>query len=63
MNDSHGHAVGDAVLVATADAIRATVRATDLVGRWGGDEFIVLGMGHIEHADALQRPDPEQRPE
>lgn len=53
VNDSHGHAVGDAVLVATADAIRATVRATDLVGRWGGDEFIVLGMGHIEHADEL----------
>ena len=53
VNDTHGHAVGDAVLVATADAIRATVRATDLVGRWGGDEFIVLGMGHIEHADAL----------
>ncbi len=53
VNDSHGHAVGDAVLVATADAIRATVRATDLVGRWGGDEFIVLGMGHIDQADAL----------
>jgi diguanylate cyclase (GGDEF)-like protein len=53
VNDTHGHAVGDAVLVATADAIRATVRATDLVGRWGGDEFIVLGMGHIEQADAL----------
>ena len=53
VNDRHGHAVGDAVLVATADAIRATVRATDLVGRWGGDEFIVLGLGHIERADEL----------
>ena len=53
VNDTHGHAVGDAVLVATADAIRATVRATDMVGRWGGDEFVVLGMGHIDQADAL----------
>lgn len=53
VNDAHGHAVGDAVLVATADAIRATVRATDVVGRWGGDEFVVLGMGHVERADAL----------
>ncbi len=54
VNDKHGHAVGDAVLVATADAIRAALRATDLVGRWGGDEFIVLGMGQVEHADELR---------
>ena len=54
VNDNHGHAVGDAVLVATADAIRAALRATDLVGRWGGDEFVVLGMGQVEHADALR---------
>ena len=54
VNDTHGHAVGDAVLVATADAIRSALRATDLVGRWGGDEFVVLGMGQVEHADALR---------
>ena len=54
VNDTHGHAAGDAVLVATADAIRAALRATDLVGRWGGDEFVVLGMGQVEHADALR---------
>jgi diguanylate cyclase (GGDEF)-like protein len=54
VNDTHGHASGDAVLVATADAIRAALRATDLVGRWGGDEFVVLGMGEVEHADALR---------
>ena len=54
VNDAHGHAVGDAVLVATADAIRETLRATDVVGRWGGDEFVILGMGHIEHADELR---------
>ena len=51
------------MLVATADAIRATVRATDLVGRWGGDEFIVLGMGHIEQADALSDRIRQQRPQ
>lgn len=54
VNDAHGHAAGDAVLVATADAIRATLRATDLVGRWGGDEFVVLGMGHIDQEDGLR---------
>jgi diguanylate cyclase (GGDEF)-like protein len=53
VNDTFGHATGDSVLVATADAIRETVRAADLVGRWGGDEFIVLGMGRGEHADEV----------
>lgn len=42
INDTHGHLAGDAVLAATAAAIRAEVRETDLVGRFGGDEFVVL---------------------
>lgn len=53
VNDAHGHARGDAVLVATAEAIRSAVRASDLVCRWGGDEFIVLGLGRGEHPDDL----------
>lgn len=44
-NDLHGHAFGDAIILATADALRACVRANDLVGRWGGDEFVVIGIG------------------
>jgi len=42
INDSHSHAVGDAVLVAIAATLRRLLRATDLIGRYGGDEFVVL---------------------
>ena len=42
INDRFGHASGDAVLAALADALRDTARASDLVGRLGGEEFAVL---------------------
>lgn len=42
INDTYGHAVGDQVLRAVADIIRKNVRSTDWVGRWGGEEFMVL---------------------
>lgn len=42
INDSFGHAAGDAVLVAVADRVRAQLREEDLVARLGGDEFAVL---------------------
>ncbi len=51
VNDTHGHMAGDAVLVAVADALRAEIRDRDLVGRFGGDEFVVLLTGHDEHRD------------
>jgi diguanylate cyclase (GGDEF)-like protein len=45
VNDTHGHLAGDQVLVAVAGALRAEVRERDLVGRFGGEEFVVLLAG------------------
>jgi diguanylate cyclase (GGDEF)-like protein len=45
VNDESGHSVGDAYLVEAADIIRETIRASDLAGRLGGDEFCVLLLG------------------
>ena len=42
VNDSHGHAVGDVALASVARACSAVLRATDLFGRIGGEEFAVL---------------------
>lgn len=45
VNDNHGHLAGDHVLVAVADAMRDEVRERDLVGRFGGEEFVVMLAG------------------
>jgi diguanylate cyclase (GGDEF)-like protein len=45
VNDTHGHLVGDQVLAALADAFRQQVRDSDVVGRFGGEEFVVLLPG------------------
>lgn len=42
INDRHGHATGDAVLKDFARVGRETLRAADFLGRWGGEEFIVV---------------------
>ncbi len=42
INDEHGHQAGDGVLRAIAGALRAAVRTSDVVARYGGDEFVVL---------------------
>ncbi len=45
VNDDHGHPVGDDVLREFASVLRATVRDSDLAGRWGGEEFLLLLPG------------------
>jgi len=42
INDAHGHAAGDAVLIAVADRLRTSVRGDDAVLRMGGEEFLVV---------------------
>ena len=53
VNDTFGHACGDAVLVAVSAAIRDRTRLDDTVGRLGGDEFAVLFRSGIEDAVAI----------
>lgn len=54
INDSFGHHIGDRALTAFADQIRARLRNTDELGRYGGDEFIaLLRETDIEQAQAL----------
>ena len=42
INDSYGHTVGDEVLIQLADMMREGVRESDMVGRYGGEEFLIL---------------------
>ncbi|SEN57753.1 diguanylate cyclase (GGDEF) domain-containing protein [Pseudomonas sp. ok272] len=55
INDSYGHAAGDAVLVAVATRVRAQLREEDLVARLGGDEFAVLlsSLHKVEDAERI----------
>lgn len=58
VNDTHGHQVGDRVLIEIAAILRSSVRQTDIVGRWGGEEFIVIcpqtdGNGTLTLAEVL----------
>lgn len=54
VNDRRGHVFGDRVLQAIVEALQGALRADDLLGRWGGDEFLVLADGaSLEDTRAL----------
>jgi diguanylate cyclase (GGDEF)-like protein len=53
VNDTHGHQTGDRALVAVARALERALRREDLVGRWGGEEFIAILPGTDEDGAAV----------
>ncbi len=57
INDALGHEVGDRVLVETVDRVQATIRDADLLGRWGGEEFLLLvpNTGHQAACSLAER--------
>lgn len=60
INDTYGHQVGDRVLVEVAQRLTAAVRRTDLVVRWGGEEFVVM-LRDCSPQDALERAEEIRR--
>ncbi len=54
INDTHGHAVGDDLLVQLATRLEGVVRSSDLVARLGGDEFVLL-FADVEDGDGVER--------
>lgn len=68
VNDTHGHAAGDQVLQAFVGGVQAMVRGTDVLARWGGEEFVLMLpetdaagaeelLEHLRHAvQALEVP-------
>ncbi len=60
VNDGHGHAAGDAVLARVGEILKESFYETDVVGRYGGEEFIVLlpradAIGVVRKAEALRQ--------
>jgi diguanylate cyclase len=54
VNDNYGHHVGDLVLAKVAKVLRTNMRAKDIVGRWGGDEFMaILPNTDLENAKKI----------
>lgn len=53
VNDTYGYAAGDALLVDVYERLRGELRASDLLFRWGGEEFVVLAP-HVERAELVE---------
>ncbi len=65
VNDNHGHSVGDLVLCQFADSLRHILRGMDLIGRIGGEEFVVLLAASdmaaaVETAERIRQPISQQ---
>ena len=54
INDTYGHLKGDEVLIAISEVLQAHVRSTDIVCRWGGEEFVLL-LNNTDVASSLDK--------
>lgn len=54
INDEFGHEVGDKALVMTAQTLQNNLRGSDIIGRWGGDEFLVIAYD-FDSAKSLEK--------
>lgn len=59
INDTYGHQTGDSVLAEFANLLKSSVRVTDTVGRWGGEEFLIIcpetdGKGVFHMAESIR---------
>ncbi|RYH61607.1 MAG: sensor domain-containing diguanylate cyclase [Alcaligenaceae bacterium] len=56
INDTHGHAMGDRLLIAIAQRLQSVLRTEDLAARLGGDEFVVISLSsHVGEAASIAR--------
>ncbi|BBD62681.1 diguanylate cyclase with GAF sensor [Nostoc sp. HK-01] len=53
INDTFGHEVGDRVIADAAELISQTYRDSDIIARWGGDEFVVFISDYLAHTNAI----------
>jgi len=52
INDIHGHNTGDILLIEISNRLKGTIRDSDTIARWGGDEFIIL-LNNIDNKDSI----------
>lgn len=55
INDEHGHQIGDQVLGAVGQAIQGVLRTTDMAGRYGGEELLVVASGDVDVVALAER--------
>ncbi len=55
INDTLGHKAGDQLLCEVANRLTRVTRESDLIGRWGGDEFVVVFSGELTEEDATNK--------